>query len=81
MNGKGKEKRKRPGWGRQAPERAGAGAPKPPAGGLHFTIGTGPSFDESTQQLTPENNARLPKARLLYTDRVKLARAPAPRSR
>ena len=42
-----KNKRKRPGRGRQAPERA--EVPKPKTGGLHFTIGTGPSFDETTR--------------------------------
>jgi hypothetical protein len=72
VSGKGKKKGKRPGRGRQAPERVGS---KPPASGLHFTIGTGSSFDEATQQLTLKNDARLLKAGLLYADRVKLASA------
>lgn len=50
---------------------------KPPAGVLHFTIGTGPSFDGTTRQLTLENDVRLLKAGLLYADRVKLASAGA----
>ncbi len=73
MSGKGKKKRKRAGRGRPSPERG--GAPKPTAGGLHFTIGTGPSFDEATQQLSLENDTRLLKAGLLYADRIKLASA------
>lgn len=40
--------------------------------GLHFTIGTGPSIDPNSGQLTLENDARLLKAGLLYADRVRL---------
>lgn len=72
MSGKGKKK-KRPGRGRQAPERAKGFEAKPPQVGLHFTIGTGPSLDPDIEQLNLENDARLLKAGLLYADRVKLA--------
>lgn len=74
MSGKRKRK-KRPGRSRQVPEGGGARAtvPASPKGGLHFTVGTGPSFDESTKHLSLENDARLLKAGLLYADRVKLA--------
>ena len=76
MSGKGKKKnKKRAGRGRPSPERF--PAPRPPAGGLHFTIGTGPSFDDSSNQLTLEHDARLLKVGLLYADRVKLASAGA----
>ncbi len=73
MSGKGKKKRKRAGRGRPSPERA--AAPKPNAGGLHITIGTGPSRDPATGQLSLADDARLLKAALLYADRVKLASA------
>jgi hypothetical protein len=39
---------------------------------LHFTIGTGPFSDPSTDHLSLQNDARLLKAGLLYADRVRL---------
>lgn len=74
MSGK-RKKKKRPGRDRQQSEQAGAkvAVPVPPAGRLHFTVGTGPSLDDSTRHLSLENDARLLKAGLLYADRVKLA--------
>lgn len=75
MSGKDKKKRKRPGRGRQAPERlrSAAAASGPPADGrLHFTVATGISSDPDVGHLSLANDARLLKAGLLYADRVRL---------
>ncbi len=74
MSGK-RRKKKRGTRNRQAPGRTRAKVADADASalGLHFTVGTGPSFDESTENLTLEDDARLLKAGLLYADRVKLA--------
>jgi hypothetical protein len=67
---KKRERRTRPVPGRARTKSA---ASSPSSGELRITVGTGPSFDESTQHLSLENDARLLKAGLLYADRVKLA--------
>lgn len=63
-NKRKRRKRNRSSLGREAWDR--------PGGGLHFTIGTGPSTDPSTGHLSLRNDVRLLKAGLLYADRVKL---------
>lgn len=74
MSGK-RSRKKRKGRSRRATEwpTGTAEAITQPTKILHFTVGTGPSFDDSIKQLSLENDARLLKAGLLYADRVRLA--------
>ena len=73
MSGQRKKKRRKARGG-HAPhtDRANVHDSGSPVAGLHFTIGTGPSFDPNIGQLTLENDVRLLKAGLLYADRVRL---------
>lgn len=74
MSGRRKKKRKR---GLRIRNTPGLVVPKirdsgTPTGELHFTVGTGPSFDPSTKHLSLENDVSLLKVGLLYADRVRL---------
>ena len=60
----GRRKRSRAVSGREA----GDGASRR----LHFTVGTGPSFDPCRGQLSLENHLRLLKAGILYADRMRM---------
>ena len=60
----GRRKRSRAVSGREA----GDGASRR----LHFTVGTGPSFDPCRGQLSLENDLRLLKAGILYADRMRM---------